>query len=126
MCKVLRYRGDGDWHLENRFLMRHELLKVADQQLPELAEPEGAQERQYDALETRQRLALREAADKLHDHLKAFPSLALGPVGAFLGKEKLLPVVRREAKKLITFLRLFPEKFEMQDGGTRVALAPQQ
>ena len=38
MYKVLRYRGDGDWHLENRFLMRHELLKVADQQLPELAE----------------------------------------------------------------------------------------
>ena len=48
------------------------------------------------------------------------------PAGAFLGKQKLLPSVRRETKKFITFLKLFPEKFELQDAGKRIAPVPQE
>ena len=103
--------------MENRWLLRHELLKISDQQLPEIAR----QEPEYDAKELRLRVSLAEAAQKLYDHLKVFQSLSIGPVGAFLGKEKLLPIIRKEAGKVLTFLKLFPEKFEMQDGNTRVA-----
>ena len=117
LYKVSRYRGDGEWHLENRWFLRHELLKISDQQLPEIEH----QEPEYDAKERRLRVSLAGAAQILYDHLKVFPSLSIGPVGAYLGKEKLLPIIRKEAGKVLTFLKLFPEKFEMQDGNTRVA-----
>ena len=92
--------------------MRHELLKISDQQLPELEHVP----KEYDAKERRP-----PAAEQLYEHLKAFPSLSIGPVGGYLGKLKLLPMIREEAGKVLTFLKLFPEKFEMQDGNTRVA-----
>ena len=121
--KVARYRGDGDWHLENRWLLRHELLKIADQQLPEKA-PEAPQEPEFDPHQARQRVILEEAAVKLYDHLKTLPSISIGPAAAYLGKQRLLPLVKRTALKFITFLKLYPEKFELQDGGTRVVAVP--
>ena len=117
LYKISQYRGDGEWHLDNRWLLRHELLKISDQQLPELAEVP----KEYDAKERRLRVSLAPAAEQLYEHLKAFPSLSIGPVGGYLGKLKLLPMIRKEAGKVLTFLKLFPEKFEMQDGNTRVA-----
>ena len=97
--------------------MRHELLKISDQQLPELEHVP----KEYDAKERRLRISLAPTAEQLYEHLKAFPSLSIGPVGGYLGKLKLLPMIRKEAGKVLTFLKLFPEKFEMQDGNTRVA-----
>ena len=88
--------------MENRWLLRRELLKIADQQLPGIEH----QEPEYDAKERRLRVSLAEAAQKLYDHLKVFPSLSIEPLGAYLGKEKLLPIIRKEAGKVLTFLKL--------------------
>ena len=98
-------------------VLRHELLKVGGYELPDIGREN---EDKLDHLQRNQRAELKAEADEVQRSMSTSPSVSLNTVAKRMAAFKMLPKLRRMKLKVTQFLRLFKDKFALEDGGTRV------